>query len=97
LPTNTPARVARWQARLGNDDARVRRQRGSRGRHAAVADRADVQGRTLAQMATAQAADDVAAFLNVTLAGMSLARRQHAQMIIVWTMDAAVASDKVSR
>jgi len=52
--------------------------------------------RTLAQMATEQAAEDVAAFLNVTLAGKNVVYRQHARMIIVWTMDAAVKAGKVA-
>jgi hypothetical protein len=54
-------------------------------------------GRTLAQMATQEAADEVATFLNVTIAHRSMVRRQHARMIIVWTMDAAVNADKISR
>jgi Phage integrase family len=54
-------------------------------------------GRTLAQMATQEAADEAAAFLNVTMAHRSMVRRQHARMIIAWTMDAAVNADKVSR
>jgi hypothetical protein len=55
------------------------------------------KGTTLAQMATGQAANDVAAFLNVTMAGASAAWRQHARMIIVWTMNAAVHADKIRR
>jgi Phage integrase family len=54
-------------------------------------------GRTLAQMATQEAADEAAAFLNVTMAHRSMVRRQHARMIITWTMDAAVNADKASR
>lgn len=53
--------------------------------------------RTLAQMATAAAADEVATFLNATIAHRSTVRRQHARMIITWTMDAAVCADKISR
>jgi hypothetical protein len=53
--------------------------------------------RTLAQMATPEAAEEVAAFLNVTIAHRSTVRRQHARMIIVWTMDAAVNADKIGR
>jgi hypothetical protein len=53
--------------------------------------------RTLAQMSTPQAAEEVAAFLNVTIAHRSTVRRQHARMIIVWTMDAAVNADKIGR
>jgi Phage integrase family len=55
------------------------------------------EGRTLAQMATQEAADEVAAFLNTTIAHRSMVRRQHARMIIVWTMDAAVNADKIGR
>jgi hypothetical protein len=53
-------------------------------------------GRTLAQMATEQAAEDVATFLNVTIAGKNLVYRQHARMIIVWTMDAAQKAGKIA-
>ncbi|MBO0805467.1 MAG: hypothetical protein J2P25_20620, partial [Nocardiopsaceae bacterium] len=53
--------------------------------------------RTLAQMATAGAADDVATFLNVTLSHRSIQHRRSARMIIVWAMDAAVKADKVPR
>ena len=53
--------------------------------------------RTLAQMSTPEAAEEVGAFLNVTIAHRSTVRRQHARMIIVWTMDAAVNADKIGR
>jgi hypothetical protein len=59
--------------------------------------RAVFAGRTLAQMATQEAADEVATFLNVTIAHRSMVRRQHARMIICWTMDAAVNADKIGR
>ena len=53
--------------------------------------------RTLGQMATEAAAEEVAEFLNVTIAHRSTVRRQHARMIIEWTMDAAVHADKIGR
>jgi integrase len=53
--------------------------------------------RTLAQISTPEAAEEVGAFLNVTIAHRSTVRRQHARMIIVWTMDAAVNADKIGR
>jgi hypothetical protein len=36
-------------------------------------------------------------FLNVTIAHRSTVRRQHARMIITWTMDAAVNAGKIGR
>jgi hypothetical protein len=48
-------------------------------------------------MATPEAAEEVAAFLNRAIAHRSTVRRQPARMIIVWTMDAAVNADKVGR
>jgi hypothetical protein len=53
--------------------------------------------RTLAQMATPEAAEEIAAFLNQAIAHRCTVRRQHARMIIVWTMDAAVNADKIGR
>lgn len=55
------------------------------------------EGRTLASMATAAAADEVAAFLNVTIAHRSKNRRRVARMIITWTMDEAVNAEKIHR
>jgi hypothetical protein len=54
-------------------------------------------GRTLAQMATQAAADEVAELLNVTMAGDSIARRRVARMIITGTMDAAARAEKIGR
>ena len=53
--------------------------------------------RTLAQMAAPEAAEEVGAFLNVTIAHRSTVSRQHVRMIIVWTMDGAVNADKIGR
>lgn len=52
---------------------------------------------TLARMASPEAYDEVEAFLNVTIAHRCLSSRQVARMIIVWTMDAAVKAEKVTR
>jgi hypothetical protein len=54
-------------------------------------------GRTLAQMATAGAAAEVAELVNVTMGHKSITRRQVARMIITGTMDAAVSADKIGR
>jgi hypothetical protein len=54
-------------------------------------------GRTLAQMATQQAAEEVTELLNVTLAGKSTGYRRVARMIITGTMDAAVKGEKIGR
>jgi hypothetical protein len=54
-------------------------------------------GRTLAQMATQAAADEVAELLNVTMAGGSIGRRRVARMIITGTMDAAARAEKIGR
>jgi hypothetical protein len=54
-------------------------------------------GRTLAQMATAAAAAEVAELVNVTMAHKSITRRQVARMVITGTMDAAVSADKIGR
>jgi hypothetical protein len=48
-------------------------------------------------MATPEAAEEVAAFLNQAIAHRSTVRRQHARMIITWTIDAAVNADKIGR
>jgi integrase len=53
--------------------------------------------RTLAQMATQAAADEVAELLNVTMAGGSIARRRVTRMIITGTMDAAARAEKIGR
>lgn len=53
--------------------------------------------RTLAQMATAQAAEEVTELLNVTMASKSAGRRRQARMIITGTMDAAVKAEKIGR
>lgn len=53
--------------------------------------------RTLAQMATAQAAEDVTELLNVVMAGKSIGQRRQARMIITGTMDAAVKAEKIGR
>jgi hypothetical protein len=52
---------------------------------------------TLAQMATQQAADEVAELLNIIMAGKSTGQRRQARMIITGTMDAAVKAEKVGR
>ncbi len=54
-------------------------------------------GRTLAQMATAQAAEEVTELVNVTLAGKSTGYRRVTRMIITGTMDAAARAEKVGR
>jgi hypothetical protein len=54
-------------------------------------------GRTLAQMATQAAADEVAELLNVTMAGSSIARRRVARRLITGTMDAAARAEKTGR
>jgi integrase len=54
-------------------------------------------GRTLTQMATQAAADEVAELLNVTMAGSSIARRRVARRIITGTMDAAARAEKIGR
>ncbi len=54
-------------------------------------------GRTLAQMATQAAAEEVTGLLNVTLAGKSTGYRRVARMIITGTMDAAVKAEKIGR
>ena len=63
--------------------------------------RANIKGRfasrTLGQMCTRQAADEVAVLLNVTLAGKSMGTRCLVRLIITGTMDAAVKADKVGR
>jgi hypothetical protein len=63
--------------------------------------RANIAGRfgsrTLAQMATAAAAAEVAELVNVTMGHKSITRRQVARMIIIGTMDAAVSADKIGR
>ncbi|MCW2938610.1 MAG: site-specific integrase [Actinomycetia bacterium] len=53
--------------------------------------------RTLAQMCTQAAADEVAEFLNVTIAGRSVSLRRQARMIITGTMDAAARAEKIGR
>ena len=53
--------------------------------------------RTLAQMATQQAADEVTELLNVTMAHKSTGLRRQARMIITGTMDAAVKGEKIGR
>ena len=53
--------------------------------------------RTLAQMATQAAADEVAELLNVIMAGKSTGQRRLARMIITGTMDAAVKAEKIGR
>jgi integrase len=53
--------------------------------------------RTLAQMATAQAAEEVAELVNVTLAGKSTGYRRVTRMIITGTMDAAARAEKIGR
>ncbi len=53
--------------------------------------------RTLAQMATQQAAEEVAELLNVTMAAKSIGQRRLARMIITGTMDAAVKAEKIGR
>ncbi len=53
--------------------------------------------RTLAQMATQAAADEVDELLNVTMAGKSTGQRRLARMIITGTMDAAVKAEKIGR
>jgi hypothetical protein len=54
-------------------------------------------GRTLAQMATQAAAEEVTGLLNVALAHKSTGYRRVARMIITSTMDAAVKAEKVGR
>jgi hypothetical protein len=54
-------------------------------------------GRTLAQMATAQASEEVAELVNVTLAGKSTGYRRVTRMIITGTMDAAARAEKIGR
>lgn len=54
-------------------------------------------GRTLAQMGDPGQPRRLTEFLNATIAHRSTVRRQHARMIITWTMDAAVNADKISR
>jgi hypothetical protein len=54
-------------------------------------------GRTLSQMAAAQAAEEVTELLNVTLAHKSTGYRRAARMIITGTMDAAVKAEKIGR
>jgi integrase len=51
--------------------------------------------RTLAYMATEQAADELAHLLNVTMAHLSKGRRTRARRIVVWAMDAAVKAGRV--
>ena len=53
--------------------------------------------RTLAQMATQQAADEVTELLNITMAHKSTGLRRQARMIITGTMDAAVKGEKIGR
>ena len=53
--------------------------------------------RTLAQMATQQAAEEVTELLNVIMAGKSTGQRRQARMIITGTMDAAVKAEKIGR
>jgi len=53
--------------------------------------------RTLAQMATQAAADEVTELLNVTLAGKSIGHRRITRMIITGTMDAAARAEKIGR
>jgi Phage integrase family len=53
--------------------------------------------RTLAQMATGQAAEEVAELVNVIMAGKSIGQRRVARMIITGTMDAAVKAEKIPR
>jgi len=53
--------------------------------------------RTLAQMATQQAADEVTGLLNVAMAHKSIGQRRLARMIITGTMDAAVQAEKIGR
>ncbi len=53
--------------------------------------------RTLAQMAAAQAAEEVTELVNVAMAGKSLGQRRIARMIITGTMDAAVRAEKIGR
>jgi hypothetical protein len=63
--------------------------------------RANVRGlfahRTLAQMTTQAAAEEVAELLNVTMAGRSITGRRNVRMIITGTMDAAVRAEKIGR
>jgi Phage integrase family len=54
-------------------------------------------GRTLAQMATAQAAEEVTELVNVIMAGKSTGQRRQARMIITGTMDAALKAEKIGR
>ncbi len=53
--------------------------------------------RTLAQMATQQAAEEVTELLNVTMGHKSTGQRRVARMIITGTMDAAVKAEKIGR
>jgi hypothetical protein len=53
--------------------------------------------RTLTQMATQQAADEVTELLNVIMAHKSIGQRRQARMIITATMDAAVKAEKIGR
>ena len=53
--------------------------------------------RTLAQMTTAQAAQEVTELVNVTLAGKSTGYRRVTRMIITGTMDAAARAEKIGR
>ncbi|HEY6790235.1 MAG TPA: hypothetical protein VI365_23300, partial [Trebonia sp.] len=53
--------------------------------------------RTLAQMATQAAADEVTELLNVAMAHRSTGQRRQARMIITGTMDAAARAEKIGR
>ena len=53
--------------------------------------------RTLAQMATPAAAEEVAELVNVTLASRSIGLRRLVRMIITGTMDAAASAEKIAR
>jgi integrase len=59
--------------------------------------RAPFGSRTLAQMATQAAAEEVAELLNAAMAGSSLSRRRVTRMIIVGTMDAAARAERIGR